>query len=165
MRLDYEQKQNLACAKIGWPAGSFKNEIVKMYADELRPCSEIRDEIFRRSGVKFSERSMQRWIKKQGRARTIGDSFRLAVKQNRVNWAYKNPLLKATRKKLNPALRLAVFERDGFKCVFCGATKEQNILEVDHIIAVVKGGTNAKENLRVLCHTCNVGKQILYKEK
>jgi hypothetical protein len=52
-------------------------------------------------------------------------------------------------------LRTAVYERDGYACVWCGC--ETN-LSVDHIIAVTSGGETIFENLRTLCLPCNIKK-------
>src|SRR6266566_1348805 len=40
----------------------------------------------------------------------------------------------------------------GGRCVFCGKT---NGLEIDHIIALGKGGNNEPTNLRLLCKECH----------
>lgn len=52
------------------------------------------------------------------------------------------------RKYIPDALRLLVHEDDGWACVTCGGTED---LQVDHIIPVSKGGTNARENLQTMC--------------
>ncbi len=54
-----------------------------------------------------------------------------------------------------PALRDEIFERDGFKCLECGAEEK---LTIDHIIPRSRKGDNGKENLRTLCNKCNAGK-------
>ena len=46
----------------------------------------------------------------------------------------------------------SVKERDGFRCIKCGATEN---LEVHHIIPVSKGGSNSMRNLITLCHNCH----------
>ena len=60
-----------------------------------------------------------------------------------------------SRKPIGPALRLAVYKADGYQCVVCKSNED---LEVDHIIPVIHGGTNARENLQTLCKPCNTSK-------
>jgi hypothetical protein len=57
-------------------------------------------------------------------------------------------------------VRWSVFKRDGRRCCVCGRSgAEKGVkLEVDHIVPVSKGGTDAMENLRTLCFECNRGK-------
>ena len=55
------------------------------------------------------------------------------------------------------SLRYEILTRDRV-CQLCGATKEQERLEVDHIVPRSKGGTNDPGNLQVLCAPCNRGK-------
>lgn len=43
----------------------------------------------------------------------------------------------------------------GTKCVWCDATEN---LVLDHIISVMCGGTNVKENAQTLCQPCNLWK-------
>lgn len=58
--------------------------------------------------------------------------------------AYNDPEYRKNR-------RLAL-KRDGWCCQVCGRGKVDGVrLEVDHVIAVVDGGTNGVENLIVLC--------------
>ena len=55
------------------------------------------------------------------------------------------------------SLRYEILARDRI-CQLCGATKERERLEVDHIVPRSKGGTNDPDNLQVLCAPCNRGK-------
>lgn len=55
-------------------------------------------------------------------------------------------------------LRIAILERDGYRCVYCGRSADETALEVDHIHAVSRGGTNDPRNLVTACSTCNGGK-------
>jgi hypothetical protein len=52
-------------------------------------------------------------------------------------------------------LRKQVFERDGFRCLKCGATE---FLHADHIKPVSKGGLTLLDNLQTLCQRENLGK-------
>ncbi len=49
-------------------------------------------------------------------------------------------------------VRRAVWERDGGRCVACGADFD---LQYDHVIPVALGGASTVENLQVLCAPCN----------
>jgi len=58
--------------------------------------------------------------------------------------------------------RFAIMQRDGFRCVLCGASARDDEtvrLHVDHIIARSRGGTNDDDNLWTLCDDCNLGKR------
>lgn len=72
-----------------------------------------------------------------------------------------------SRRNISAAVRLAVYERDGWRCVYCdrpfepvanGAPEDQEAavwLELDHINPYSRGGVAAAENLRAACSTCN----------
>lgn len=49
-------------------------------------------------------------------------------------------------------VRPLILERDGYQCVYCGAP---DFLEVDHIQALSRGGSNEESNLQTLCRDCN----------
>lgn len=50
-------------------------------------------------------------------------------------------------------LRARVFERDGYRCVYCGCEHEK--LQCDHIEPISRGGTNDIANLATACPDCN----------
>ena len=56
--------------------------------------------------------------------------------------------------------RFIIFERDKFKCAYCGKTSfEDGVkLHVDHIIPIDAGGKTTAENLITSCERCNVEK-------
>lgn len=64
----------------------------------------------------------------------------------------------ADREHMSKRLRFEIFKRDGFRCVYCGASPQDAPLEADHVVAVANGGTNDPENLVTSCKTCNGGK-------
>ncbi len=65
---------------------------------------------------------------------------------------------RGTKSRISPKERFAVFQRDGFKCQYCGATKDKKELEIDHKKAVSHGGTDEFNNLITACIDCNRGK-------
>lgn len=64
---------------------------------------------------------------------------------------------------IKPALRARILERDGMRCVICGATETR--FHVGHLISVEAGllygltdaEINDEENLAVMCEECNLG--------
>jgi hypothetical protein len=59
------------------------------------------------------------------------------------------------REPIPRAIRLAVFERDGGRCVECGSAFD---IQYDHVIPLALGGANTAENLQILCAPCNQAK-------
>lgn len=79
------------------------------------------------------------------------------------------------------AMRVAVYERDGYTCRHCGyrptvipdgydgtfglgeAGLSLTMLELDHVIPVSKGGVTSMANLQTLCNRCNArkGKKVV----
>ncbi|MGE5595524.1 MAG: HNH endonuclease [Hyphomicrobiales bacterium] len=53
--------------------------------------------------------------------------------------------------------RRAVLERDGHRCIACGATGVR--FEVDHVLPLANGGSNELRNLRTLCLPCHRKRQ------
>ncbi len=53
-------------------------------------------------------------------------------------------------------LRLELLDEAGNKCVNCGSGLR---LEIDHIIPISQGGNGDKDNLQVLCRSCNRAKR------
>lgn len=52
-------------------------------------------------------------------------------------------------------VKAEVWQRDGGRCVQCGAT---DYLEYDHVIPKSKGGADTARNLQILCRRCNIRK-------
>lgn len=59
--------------------------------------------------------------------------------------------------------RIKVFNRDGWLCQLCGiqtpkalmGSYEHNAPELDHIVAIAKGGSHSYANTQCLCRSCN----------
>ena len=56
------------------------------------------------------------------------------------------------RTRIARGVRLAVFQRDGGRCVDCGSDFE---LQYDHLIPLALGGGSGADNLQLLCADCN----------
>lgn len=52
-------------------------------------------------------------------------------------------------------VKLLVWARDRGRCVSCDSTSD---LQFDHIIPFARGGSNAAENIQILCQPCNLRK-------
>lgn len=56
------------------------------------------------------------------------------------------------RKGIAKNVQREVWRRDQGRCVHCGSNER---LEFDHIIPVIKGGSDTARNLQLLCEQCN----------
>jgi 5-methylcytosine-specific restriction endonuclease McrA len=63
-----------------------------------------------------------------------------------------------TPRTANWRQRAIVLMRDGARCRMCGATPQDTLLHVDHIVPWSHGGETVIENLQILCERCNIGK-------
>jgi 5-methylcytosine-specific restriction endonuclease McrA len=59
------------------------------------------------------------------------------------------------RRQIPSEVRLQIWKRDDGRCRKCGS---QERIHLDHIIPVSKGGSDAVENLELLCQSCNLSK-------
>ena len=67
----------------------------------------------------------------------------------------ETPFSGNTPRQFSWVRKVTACDRDGWKCVACGAT---NHLEMDHAVALMNGGSNDLTNLFTLCHDCHVEK-------
>jgi 5-methylcytosine-specific restriction endonuclease McrA len=51
--------------------------------------------------------------------------------------------------------RRRIFERDDFRCVYCGERFAPELLTIDHVEARVRGGDRSDGNLVTACGACN----------
>ena len=63
-----------------------------------------------------------------------------------------------TRRTLTPPQRLAVFQRDAFKCRDCGASAPEVLRRVVRRVPLARGGDNALANLATSCEGCQTHK-------
>jgi 5-methylcytosine-specific restriction endonuclease McrA len=66
----------------------------------------------------------------------------------------RQPAVPGPRKRLpiSATKRARILVRDGHRCQRCGGNED---LTIDHVQHWSRGGTNADDNLRVLCRPCN----------
>lgn len=55
----------------------------------------------------------------------------------------------------DPTWRRALFDRDGWRCRYCGEQVTELTATLDHVIPRVTGGSDDPENLATACHECN----------
>lgn len=61
-------------------------------------------------------------------------------------------------RSISKSLRFSVLDKFGFRCAYCGAGAPEVKLIVEHVRAVVTGGSNNDDNLVAACVPCNEGK-------
>ena len=73
-----------------------------------------------------------------------------------------NSISKVERGKVSNKMRFFIYERDNYRCCFCGRTQRFVELEIDHIKPIAKGGKSTIDNLQTLCKKCNKEKGDTY---
>jgi 5-methylcytosine-specific restriction endonuclease McrA len=61
-------------------------------------------------------------------------------------------------KWIRPTTRLAIYIRDGFSCVYCERSIEDDaecLLSLDHVVPHARGGSHLPSNLLTACLRCN----------
>jgi len=71
------------------------------------------------------------------------------------NYVLAEKLDNARRRQIPDEVKEDVWQRDGGRCVKCGAT---DYLEFDHVIPFSQGGANSEKNVQLLCRRCNLAK-------
>lgn len=66
-----------------------------------------------------------------------------------------NRTASGARTPIPQQIKAEVWQRDGGRCVECGATE---YLEYDHVIPRSRGGADTARNLQILCRRCNLKK-------
>lgn len=99
----------------------------------------------------FSIGKKQEWVKigtNKEEAENIGSSINKLKREKRLE-------LLSVMRNVEESVRAEVFERDGFKCVYCGATSN---LVMDHFIPYSMGGSSYPLNIVTCCVACNSSK-------
>jgi hypothetical protein len=146
---------------------NFDTIIRDLYLNKKLSGKEISDELLSKTKILITPRSIQRRLKSLGVIRTFSQAFNLAIKRGRKSYEHLKRAVKSKdkRKGINTKLRYQIFLRDGFKCILCGRTAQEEPLQIDHVKPVVYGGTNDTTNLRTLCGECNIGKMLTEERK
>lgn len=76
----------------------------------------------------------------------------MAGEQNEFTQYLKGPFYRPPSHEWK-ALRAAVFDRDDYRCRYCG--ERGGRLECDHVVPVALGGGGGLDNLVTACQTCN----------
>ena len=70
---------------------------------------------------------------------------------------FKKDAAKVERGKVSKRFRRMIFDRDGWKCVKCGASGEGVKLVLAHVRPIAQGGETTEENCQCWCFDCNSG--------
>lgn len=73
-------------------------------------------------------------------------------------WQKETIIIKSKRNPIQAALKHEILKQARYRCQDCGASNKDIELEIDHIIPIVRGGSDELDNLQVLCKDCNIKK-------
>lgn len=125
--------------------------LAKQLAADSAAESEIREHI--EALVAVAARSSL-WIRGDGYGGWIYSVIQQSAREVglEVSPPTSGPYASRNRKTIPSNVRAIIYARDGLRCVDCGTDQS---LTVDHVIAVVNGGTDDIENLATRCRSCN----------
>jgi len=143
------------CKRMGLiDHGYFEGILKNMYLEREMSSIEISEEIERKTELHMDPRSIQRTIARMGVIRSPKEAFNLAIKRGRMRKIKKEGTEGGVR--INPGRRFKIMEREGFKCILCGATKDDGRLYVDF----VNNDSNNEEDLHTICEECLKGRRV-----
>ncbi len=151
--------------ELAFYEGKKINEIERMLGKKRR---NLQVQITNYSNLIFKEKITFEDVRKSCILNLINKGFSTEYIQKFIGLSRKDTLTtkRVLKGYIKPKLRLKVFQRDGFECVYC---KGNICLEADHIIPVSNKGKTNLGNLQTLCRNCNVGKGnnkvVNYKQK
>ena len=75
---------------------------------------------------------------------------------------------RSNERRIRPTKRMAwpkglkrqLMKRQDNTCVYCGYRRTARTLDIDHMVPVVRGGSNETDNLQVICRPCNQRKGL-----
>ena len=95
------------------------------------------------------------WMEHDGKRQVF--KFKLIAVEGEENFSIPASATAERRRIIPTAIKLAVWKRDGGRCVTCGANDE---LHYDHIIPFSRGGSSlTAENVQLLCARHNLEKR------
>ncbi len=131
-------------AAQAYKVGSRPPEVVRVY-------EKLRVGIWSYNGIFHLVDS---WREAAGRRKVF--KFKLVAVEDSAGDAQQALALSERRRVIPTEVKLAVWKRDGGKCVVCGAADE---LHFDHILPYAKGGTSIRaDNVQLLCARHNLEK-------
>ena len=136
-------------------------------------------------GTEISEETWEKFVRagdkrrKRNLERLNEGTLARKPRNNRVNWNEVAPqkrqtptnetfnvIPKSEKDKFYASddwkdIRMLALRRGGYRCNYCGATKHNSILHVDHKVPLSVDWSRRLDllNLQVLCADCNVGKR------
>lgn len=123
----------------------------EMPPERVRVYEKIRAGIWAYNGLFHLVES---WIEDDGQRKVF--KFKLTATEDELLALESNGDELETSRLIPSSVKLAVWQRDGGRCVQCGATDN---LHFDHIIPYSKGGTSLRaENIQLLCARHNLAK-------
>lgn len=96
---------------------------------------------------------------KKKRDREIKLAWRQANKDRRRALNHKRRCAKNSGGMYTAKEWTALKEKFGFKCLRCHKIEPEIALTVDHVVPLIKGGSNTIDNLQPLCGRCNSSKK------
>jgi hypothetical protein len=133
------------------------HEAAQAYQLGQRPAERVRVYEKRRQGLWLYHgvfHLVDSWQEADGSRQVL--KFKLAAVNGEEDGSQMPALAPRPRRSIPRAVKLAVWQRDGGRCVVCGARQQ---LHFDHIVPYSKGGTSVvAENIQLLCARHNLAK-------
>lgn len=141
------------------------NHHKEWYEEQKRKNPDYIRDLYQKNKVDVIARATD-WNKKHAehfnaqQRKRYADNPEVRVKQRVFTDAYQDRLRKAGG-KIPIALKRELYEEQEHRCGYCGQTLYMSIkydCHIDHIIPLIRGGTNDKDNLVMCCKHCSASK-------